>query len=58
MGKSQDEDDVARQRDDVIKRLIATPPKGHKDEPKRRPSGVPGAKQLPKHRTNRKRDKA
>lgn len=52
------EKDVARQRDGVIKRLIATPPKTHKEEPKRRPTGAPQFKQLPKRRTNKKRDKA
>jgi hypothetical protein len=58
MAKPPADDDIARQRDDVIKRMIATPPKRLKDEPKRRPSGIPGTKQLPKRRTNKKRDKA
>jgi hypothetical protein len=53
-----DEKAVARQRDEVIKRMIATPPKTHKQEPKRRPTPSPDVRQLPKHRTNKKRDKA
>jgi hypothetical protein len=53
-----DPDEIARKRDQTIKRMIATPPKTQKAEPKRRPTGTPGAKQLPKHRTNKKRDKA
>lgn len=50
--------ETASFRNETIKRLIGTPPEAQKDEPKRRPSGIPGAKQLPKHRTNKKRDKA
>lgn len=53
-----DENDTARQRDEVIKRMIATPPKAHKDQPKRRPTPSPEVRQLPKRRTNKKRDKA
>jgi hypothetical protein len=34
---SQDQDnDVARRRDETIKRMFATPPKKHKSEPKRK----------------------
>jgi hypothetical protein len=58
MPKPPPEDDIARQRDAVIKRMIATPPTPHNKEAKRRPSGIPGATQLPKRRTNKKRDKA
>jgi hypothetical protein len=57
MAKNSD-DEIDRQRDEVVKRLIATPPKPLKDEPKRRPSPAPGVRQLPKKRTNKKRDKA
>ena len=53
-----DKDRVSRERDDVIKRMIATPPKRLKDEPKRRPTRSPDVKQLPKRRTNKKRDQA
>jgi len=51
-------DPIATQRDDVMRRLIATPPKALKDEPKRRPVRAPEVTQLPKRRTNKKRDKA
>jgi hypothetical protein len=53
-----DKDDIARQRDEVIRRMIATPPKAHKSEPKRRLTPSPEVRQLPKRRTNKKRDKA
>jgi hypothetical protein len=55
---ADDEEAVARKRDEVIKRMIATPPKTHKQEPKRRQTPSPGVRQLPKRRTNEKRDKA
>lgn len=54
----RDEDEVARARDEVIRRLHAMPPKRHKDEPKRRLTPSPEVRQLPKRRTNKKRDKA
>ena len=58
MAKSS-EDEINRQREDeVMKRLIATPPKALKDEPKRRGAASPEVRQLPKRRTNKKRDKA
>ena len=49
------DDETARQRDEVIKRMFATPPKKHADEPKRRPVKAVSVKQLPKRRTNKKR---
>jgi len=49
------DDDIDQQRDEVIKRMIATPPKAHKDEPKRRATPSPEVRQLPKRRTNRNR---
>lgn len=52
------DDETARKRDDVMKRLIATPPSALKDEPKRRSAPSPAVRQLPKRRTNKKRDKA
>jgi hypothetical protein len=58
MTKNSSDDEIARQRDETIKRMIATPPKTHKDEPKRRPTPSPEVRQLPKRRTNKKRDKA
>jgi hypothetical protein len=51
-----EDDDIDQRRDEVIKRMINMPPKPHKSVPKRRPS--PEVRQLPKRRTNRKRDKA
>jgi len=57
MSKNSD-DEVDRQRDEVIKRLIATPPKPLKDEPKRQPVKAAGVKKKTKKRTNKKRDKA
>jgi hypothetical protein len=53
-----DPEETARRRDEVIKRMIAMPPKTHKSEPKRRPVRSLRVKQLPKHRTNKKRSKA
>lgn len=50
-----DDEDVAQRRDEVIKRMIATPPKTHKEEPKRRPTPSPEVRQLPKRRSNKKR---
>lgn len=50
--------EVARQRDETIKRMIATPPKTHKEEPKRRLTPSPEVRQLPKRRSNKKRDQA
>jgi hypothetical protein len=32
-------EEIARRRDEAIKRMIATAPKRHKDEPKRRDKG-------------------
>jgi hypothetical protein len=58
MSKPPPEDDIARERDEVIKRMIATPPKTHKSEPKRRLTPSPEVRRLPKRRTNKKRDKA
>lgn len=58
MAKPPTDDEVARQRDEVIKRLIATPPKALKDESKRRPTRSPEVRQLPKRRTNKKRQEA
>ncbi len=55
MSKPPQDDLIARQRDEVIKRMIATPPKTHKEEPKRRPTPSPHVRQLPKRRTNKKR---
>lgn len=54
---AQDEDDIARERDEVIRRLHAMPPKRHKDEPKRRLTPSPEVRQQPKRRTNKKRVK-
>lgn len=50
--------EIDRQRDETIKRMIATPPKALKDEPKRRKTPSPEVRQLPKRRTKKKRDKA
>jgi len=58
MPRTPKDSEIDRQRDEVIKRLIATPPKPLKDEPKRRPLKAAGVAQLPKKRTNEKRDKA
>jgi hypothetical protein len=58
MTNPPDDEEISRQRDETIKRMIATPPKSHKDEPKRRPTRSPVVRDLPKHRTNKKRDKA
>lgn len=51
-----EEDEIARQRDDVIKRMIATPPTPHKKEAKRRLVPDPAVRQLPKRRTNKRRE--
>lgn len=58
--RMSDDDEVAHRRDAVIKRMIATPPKAHKDEPKRRPVRSPEVRDLPKRQTNtrKKKDKA
>lgn len=52
---AKNEDEIGALRDDVIRRMIATPPKLHKDELKRRPTPQPGTRQLAKHRTNKPR---
>lgn len=57
MGKKTD-DDIERVRDEVIRRMIATPPKAHKDEPKRRPSPEPIGRLIKDADEKRKRDKA
>lgn len=58
MAKRPEDEGIDRQRDEVMKRLIAMPPKSLKEEPKRRPVKASGVTQLPKKRTNKKRDKA
>lgn len=58
MGDLSDDEKAARQRDEVIKRMIAMPPKTHAEEPKRRKATPPEVRQLSKKRTNKKRDKA
>jgi hypothetical protein len=56
MGIMADDDaEIAKKRDAVMRRLIAMPPKSHKDEPKRRPTPSPKVRQLPKRVRNRKR---
>lgn len=55
---SNDEDEIAGQRDEIIKRMIGMPPKAHTEEPKRRGTPSPEVHQLPKRRTNKKRSKA
>jgi hypothetical protein len=58
MADKSEDADIARRRDETIKRMIATPPRSQKAEPKRRKPPSPEVRQLPKHRTNKKRDKA
>jgi hypothetical protein len=53
MAKSDDED-VARRRDEVLRRMIATPPKPHKAM-KRRPAKAAEGRQMEKRRTNKAR---
>lgn len=50
-----DEDDIAKRRDETIKRMFATPPKPHKSEPKRRQAPSSKVTPQPKQRTNRPR---
>lgn len=54
-----DKKQVDAERDEVMRRLIATPPKAQKDEPKRRPSPMPIGKLIrDADRANKKSDKA
>jgi hypothetical protein len=52
------DDDLSKRRDEVIKRMIATPPKAHKDEPSRKPKPTPIGTLIAKASANKKRDKA
>jgi hypothetical protein len=52
-----EDEEVAQRRDEVLRRMIATPPKPHKAM-KRRPAKASEGRQLEKRRTNKKRDKA
>lgn len=56
MGKAEDK--IADERDEVVKRMIATPPKTHKEEPKRRPQPEPIGRLIKEADEKRKRDKA
>lgn len=51
------DDEVAAERDEVMRRMIATPPKAHKDEPKRRPSPEPIGRLIKDADEKRKRDR-
>lgn len=51
-------DEVAQQRDSTIRRMFATPPAKHKNEPKRRLTPSPEVRQLPKRRKNKARKPA
>lgn len=50
--------DIEAQRDEIVRRMIATPPKAHKEEPKRRPSPEPIGRLIKEADEKRKRDKA
>lgn len=52
------DDKISKQRDEVLRRMIAMPPRAHKDEPRRRLTASPKVRKLAKRRTNKKRDKA
>lgn len=52
------EEEIARRRDDVLRNMIATPPKAQKSEPKRRPSPEPIGRLIKDADDRRKRDKA
>jgi hypothetical protein len=41
---SDAQDELARRRDEVIRAMIATPPRKHKDEPKKRARPKPDVK--------------
>ncbi len=59
MSKKPTPEALAEERDDVMRLLIATPPKAHKDEPKRRGSPTPIGKLIANaHKDAKKRDKA
>ncbi|HEX8901248.1 hypothetical protein [Vitreimonas sp.] len=52
------DDEIERQRDEVMRRMIDMPPKAHKDEPKRRASPEPIGRLIKDADEKRKRDKA
>jgi hypothetical protein len=54
MPKDPDQDEIAKRRDEVLRRMIAMPKRTHKDEPKRRLTPSPKVRQLAKRRTNKK----
>lgn len=56
--REESKDGVASKRDEVIRRMIATPPKAHKEEPKRRPAATPIGRLIKDADEKRKRDKA
>lgn len=58
MTKKPHDADVSAERDEVMRRLIATPPKAQRDEPKRRASPEPIGRLIKEADEKRKRDKA
>ncbi len=56
MGNKKDR--LSEERDEVIRRMIATPPKAQKAVPKRRPSPEPIGRLIKDADEKRKRDKA
>ncbi len=60
MSRQSDPDkaDIAARRDEVLRRMISTPPKAHKEEPKRRAPPEPIGRLIKDADEKRKRDKA